>query len=60
MLAGKVCRGFFQEFVFHLQFPVFPLDLAQTRAFAHGERRFLAGVVTAVGGNPEDYLKVLN
>src|SRR5689334_1241726 len=52
MVAGEVCRGFFQELVFHLQFPVFPLGLAQSRPLAYGERRFFAGMVTAVGGDP--------
>src|SRR5690349_22231980 len=52
MVAGEVCRGFFQELVFHLQFPVFPLGLAQPRPLAYGERRFFAGMVTAVGGDP--------
>src|SRR5260221_3158494 len=47
MVAGEVCCGFFQELVFHLQFPGFPLELAQPRALAHGQRRFLARMPTA-------------
>jgi hypothetical protein len=52
MLAGKVRCGFFQELVLHLEFPGFPLKLAQPCPLAHGERRLLAGMVTAVYGNP--------
>jgi hypothetical protein len=33
---------------FHLQFPGFPLELAQSCALTHGQQRFLAGVLTAV------------
>ena len=35
-----------------LQFPGFPFELAQPCAFADGQRRFLAGVLTAVYANP--------
>ena len=52
MVAGEVRRGFFQEVVLHLQFPVFPFDLTQTRAVGHGKRRFLAGVLTTVNRDP--------
>jgi hypothetical protein len=31
MVAGEVCRGFFQELKLHLLFAVFPLELAQPR-----------------------------
>src|ERR1019366_9349564 len=31
------------------QFPGFPLELAQPRALIHGQRRFLAGLLTAAG-----------
>jgi len=36
MIFGKVRCGFFQELVFHLQFPGFPFEFAQPRAFAGG------------------------
>ena len=52
MVAGEVRRGFFQEVVLHLQFPVFPLDLAQPRAVTRGKRRLLASMLTAVYANP--------
>ena len=52
MVAGEVCRGFFQELVLHPQFPGFPLKLAQPRPLIHGQRRLLAGMLTAVGGHP--------
>ena len=52
MIFGKVRCGFFQELVFHLQFPRFPLKLAQPRALINSQRRFLAGVLTAVYANP--------
>src|SRR5258708_27130798 len=52
MVAGEVCCGFFHELKLHLQFPGFPLELAQSRALTHGQRRFLAGVLTAVYANP--------
>src|SRR5580700_6815480 len=52
MVAGEVRRGFFQEVVLHLQFPVFPFDLTQTRAVGHGKRRLLAGMLTTVNGDP--------
>src|SRR5690349_9551470 len=52
MVAGEVCCGFFHELKLHLQFPGFPLELAQPRALIHGQRRFLAGVLTAVYANP--------
>ena len=48
MVAGEVRRGFFQELKLHLEFPVFPLELAQPRTLIHGQRRFLAGMLTAV------------
>src|SRR5713101_3833182 len=44
--------GFFQELKLHLQFPGFPFELAQPRALIHGQRRFLAGVLTAVNAHP--------
>src|SRR5690348_5378169 len=49
---GRSMPRLFQKLVFHLQFPVFPLGLAQSRPLAYGERRFFAGMVTAVGGDP--------
>src|SRR6266568_6385786 len=52
MVAGEVCRGFFQELKLHLQLPGLPLELAEPRALIHGQRRFLAGVLTAVGVHP--------
>src|SRR6266536_1965179 len=52
MVAGEVCCGFFQELKLHLLFPVFPLELAQPRSFIHGNRRFFAGVLTAVDTHP--------
>ena len=52
MIFGKVRGGFFQEVVLHLQFPVFPLDLAQPRAVTRGKRRLLASMLTAVYANP--------
>ena len=52
MIFGKVRCGFFQELVFHLQFPIFLLKLTQARPLAKGQGRFLAGVLTAVGTNP--------
>src|SRR5690348_2141465 len=48
MVAGEVCCGFFHELKLHLQLPGFPFELAQPRAFADGQRRFL----TAVYANP--------
>jgi hypothetical protein len=52
MVAGEVCCGFFQEPVFHLQFPGFPLELAQPRALTHGQRWFFAGMLTAIDAHP--------
>src|SRR4249919_3084388 len=52
MVAGEVCCGFFHELKLHLQFPGFPFELAQPCTFADGQRRFLAGVLTAVYANP--------
>src|SRR5450755_1338821 len=52
MISGKVRCGFFQELVLHLQFPGFPLELAQSRALAHGWRRLFAGMLTAIGARP--------
>src|ERR1035441_8613555 len=52
MIAGEVCRGFFQELKLHPLFPGFPLELAQPRALIHGQRRFLAGMLTAGGAHP--------
>ena len=52
MVAGEVCCGFFHELKLHLQFPGFSLELAQSRTLTHGQRRFLAGVLTAVYANP--------
>src|SRR6266513_2929182 len=52
MVAGEVCCGFFHELKLHLQFPGLPLELTQSRALTHGQRRFLAGVLTAVYANP--------
>src|SRR5258708_24902215 len=52
MVAGKVCCGFFQELVLHLQFPGLPLELAQPRALANGKRRLFAGMLTAVDAHP--------
>jgi hypothetical protein len=37
MVAGEVRRCFFQEIVLHLQFTVFPFELAQTRAVGNGK-----------------------
>jgi hypothetical protein len=54
MVAGEVCCGFFHELKLHLQFPGFPFELAQPRAFADGQRRFLAGMLTAVYANTTD------
>jgi hypothetical protein len=34
------------------QFPGFPLELTQSRALTHGQRRFLAGVLMTVYANP--------
>ena len=42
MVAGEVCCGFFHELKLHLQFPGFPLELAQPRSFIHGQRGFFA------------------
>ena len=39
----------FQEVIFHLQFPGFSLELAQPRSLIHGQRRFLADMLMAVG-----------
>src|SRR5712691_405386 len=52
MVAGEVRGCFFQELVFHLQFPGFPFELAQPRALIHGQRRLFAGMLTAVGAHP--------
>src|SRR6266567_1954086 len=52
MVAGEVRGCFFQELVFHLQFPGLPFELAQPRALIHGERRLFTGMLTAVGGHP--------
>src|SRR5436190_11526353 len=52
MVAGEVCCGFFHELKLHLEFPGFPLELAQSCALTHGQRRFLADVLTAVYANP--------
>src|SRR6266849_3992996 len=52
MVAGEVCRGFFQELELHFLFPGFPLELAQPRALIHGQRRLFAGMLTAVGCHP--------
>ena len=52
MVAGEVCRGFFQELKLHLLFAGFPLELAQPRAFAYGQRRLFAGMLTAVYADP--------
>jgi len=52
MVAGEVRRGFFQELVLHLQFPVFPLELAQPRPLGKGRRRLFAGMLTAVDAHP--------
>src|SRR5690348_1351601 len=52
MVAGEVCRGFFQELELHLLFPGFPLELAQPRTLIHSQRRLFAGMLTAVGGHP--------
>src|SRR5580765_1225813 len=52
MVAGEVCCGFFHELKLHLQFPGFPLELTQSRALTQGQRRLLAGVLTAVYANP--------
>src|SRR6266702_3010240 len=52
MVAGEVCRGFFQELELHFLFPRFPLELAQPRTLIHGQRRLFAGMLTAVGGHP--------
>src|SRR5579862_4111872 len=52
MVAGEVCCGFFHELKFHLEFPSFPLELAQPCPLAYGKGRFFAGMITAVGGDP--------
>src|ERR1022692_1298266 len=52
MVACEVCCGFFQELELHLLFPGFPLELAQPRSLIHGERRFFAGMLTAVDAHP--------
>ena len=52
MVAGEVCCGFFQELVFHLQFPVFPLELAQPCAVTYSQRRLFAGMLTAINTHP--------
>ena len=52
MIAGEVCRGSFQELKLHPLFPGLPLELAQPRALLHGQRRFLAGMLTAAGAHP--------
>ena len=52
MVAGEVCCGFFQELVFHLQVPGFPLKLAQPRTLTHRQRRFFTGMLTAVNIHP--------
>src|SRR5712692_6059042 len=52
MVAGEVRGCFFQELVFHLQFPGFPFELAQPRALIHGQRRLFTGMLTAVGAHP--------
>jgi hypothetical protein len=52
MVAGEVCCGFFQELVFHLQFPGFPLEFPQPRTVTHGQRRFFAGMLTAIDTHP--------
>ena len=48
MVAGEVRRGFFQELKLHLLFPIFPLELAQPCTLIYGQRRFFAGMLTAV------------
>ena len=52
MLAGKVRGGFFQELVFHLQFPGLTLEFTQPRSLAYGKGRLFACMVTAVGAHP--------
>src|ERR1700748_2398173 len=49
---GRSMLRLFHELKLHLQFPSFPLELAQSRALTHGQRRFLAGMPTAVYANP--------
>ncbi len=49
---GRSMLRLFQELKLHLLFPGFPLELAQLRALIHGQRRFLAGVLTAVNAHP--------
>jgi hypothetical protein len=39
MVAGEVCCGFFHELKLHLEFPGFPLELAQPRPLIEGQRR---------------------
>ena len=51
MVSGKVRCGFFQELIFHLQFPGFPFEPDRARSFTV-KRRFLAGMFTAVDANP--------
>ena len=43
---------FFQEFVFHFQFPNEPFGFAQSGSFADIERRLLVGVVSPVSCDP--------
>ena len=52
MVAGEVCRGFFQELKLHLLFPGFPLELTQPCSLIHSQRRFFAGMLTAVDAHP--------
>src|SRR5215207_3191333 len=52
MILGEVCCGFFQELIFHPEFPRFPLEFTEPGPLTHIQRRFLAGMVTPIGANP--------
>src|SRR6266516_229325 len=41
MVAGEVCRGFFQELKLHLQLPGLPLELAAVRVHPVAEGAFV-------------------
>src|SRR5689334_10140245 len=49
---GRSMPRLFSGTRFPSSVPGFPLGLAQSRPLAYGERRFFAGMVTAVGGDP--------
>jgi hypothetical protein len=52
MIPGEVRSGFFQELVLHAEFPRLAFELSQALPFADVQRRFFAGVVAPVRGNP--------